>query len=67
MKNKNKDDTPLVDDITTNTFSSGSQEEESFHRPKPKDFTVQLEFYSNKPNKITYDSRDNISDDKDNK
>ena len=37
-------------------------EEETFHRPKLKDFTVKLEFYSNKPNKITYDSRD----DKDN-
>lgn len=33
-------------------------EEESFHNPKPKDFTVKLEFSSNKPNKITYDSRD---------
>ena len=44
-----------------------NKKEESFLNPKPKDFTVQLEFYSNKPNKITYDSRDNISDDKDNK
>ena len=33
-------------------------EEETFDRPKPKDFTVKLEFSSNKPNKITYDSRD---------
>ena len=42
-----------------------NKEEESFHNPKPKDFTIKLEFSSNKPNKITYDSRD--EDDKDNK
>ena len=35
-----------------------NKEEESFHKPKPKDFTMKLEFSSNKPNKITYDSRD---------
>ena len=34
------------------------KEEETFEVPKPKDFTMKLEFSSNKPNKITYDSRD---------
>lgn len=34
------------------------KKEESFNNPKPKNFTVKLEFYSNKPNRITYDSRD---------
>ena len=33
-------------------------ESETFDRPKPKDFTMKLEFNSNKPNKIIYDSRD---------
>ena len=32
--------------------------EETFDTPKIKDFTIKLEFYSHKPNKITYDSRD---------
>jgi len=40
-------------------FTYEDDEEESFDRPKPKDFTMKLEFSSNKPNKITYGSRDN--------
>ena len=51
MKNKTYD-------ITTNTFSSGTQEKETFDRPKIKPFKVEVTMSSNKPNKITYDSRD---------
>ena len=40
-------------------------EEETFDRPKIKPFKVEVTMSSNKPNKITYDSRD--EDDKDNK
>jgi len=32
--------------------------EETFNRPKPKNFTVKVEFSSNKPNRIVSDSRD---------
>ena len=51
MKNKTYD-------ITTNTFSSGTQEKETFEAPKIKPFKVEVTMSSNKPNKITYDSRD---------
>ena len=51
MKNKTYD-------ITTNTFSSETQEKETFDRPKIKPFKVEVTMSSNKPNKITYDSRD---------
>lgn len=42
MKKKNKDKLP----------------KETFEVPKPKDFEMTIHFYSDKPNKITYDSRD---------
>jgi len=61
---KKKKSTRLVYDITTNTSSSPYKDDETFEVPKPKDFEMTIEFNSNKPNKITYDSRDNISDDK---
>jgi hypothetical protein len=32
---------------------------ETFNKPKTKDFTIKVEFSSNKPNCIVYDSRDN--------
>ena len=54
---KKKNNTRLVYDITTNTFSSPYQDDETFEVPKPKDFEMTIEFNSNKPNKITYDSR----------
>ena len=64
MKKKNKDKNFLeeVRDAAAVLFPK-----ETFEVPKPKDFEMTIEFNSNKPNKITYDSRDNISDDKDNK
>ena len=34
-----------------------------FNKPKIKDFTVKVEFSSNKPNRIVYDSRDDDPDD----
>ena len=43
-----------------------NKEEETFEVPKPKDFEMTIEFNSNKPNKITYDSR-NINKNKNNK
>ena len=55
---KNKNNTRLVYDITTNTFSSPYQDDETFEVPKHKDFEMTIEFNSNKPNKINYDSRD---------
>ena len=55
---KNKNNTPLVYDITTNTFSSPYQAAETFDTPKIKPFNVEVTMSSNKPNKITYDSRD---------
>ena len=64
---KKRKSTRLVYDITTNTSSSPYKDDETFEVPKPKDFEMTIEFNSNKPNKITYDSRDNISDDKNNK
>ena len=42
-----------------------NKKKETFEVPKPKDFEMTIEFNSNKPNKITYDSRD--SENKDNK
>ena len=64
MKKKNKDKNFLeeVRDAADVLFPK-----ETFEVPKPKDFEMTIHFYSDKPNKITYDSRDNISDDKDNK
>ena len=32
--------------------------EETFNRPKTKDFTIKAVFSSNKPNRIVHDSRD---------
>ena len=34
-----------------------------FNKPKIKDFTVKVEFSSNKPNRIVYDSRDDAPKD----
>jgi hypothetical protein len=55
MKKKNKDKSFLeeVRDEADVLFPK-----ETFEVPKPKDFEMTIHFYSDKPNKITYDSRD---------
>jgi len=54
---KKKNSTRILYDITTNTFSSPYQDDETFEAPKHKDFEMTIEFNSDKPNKITYNSR----------
>jgi|TARA_B110000858_G_scaffold124676_1_gene142135 hypothetical protein len=55
MKKKNKDKSFLeeVRDEAAVLFPK-----ETFELPKLKEFEMTIHFYSDKPNKITYDSRD---------